>query len=168
MKRKFNFERVFGFIIAQRMWFVKHQKPDVAWLHHIDKKGIKSTLGSSLSSTTWWITGFKLNNAPVLFYPSDTCWVDGTWSTRLSMRFGGLPKTCPCGCPSLVQLVAHQFCRFLVGQLEVAAKMCVPTSSPPLAHRFALRLCTPLNTKIFTQLKRLYALCNFDIKNLLY
>ena len=43
---------------------------------------------------------------------------------------------CPFGCPSLVQLVAHQFPHFWVGNwMEVApCKMCVPTSSPLVAY----------------------------------
>ena len=49
--------------------------------------------------------------------------------TQPFVPFGGLPKTCPYGWPPLVQLVAHQFSRFLGGQLEL-----VPTSSPLLAY----------------------------------
>ena len=56
----------------------------------------------------------------------------------------GSPKTCQFGCPTLVQLVGHQFSRFLGGQLEIAPyKTCVRL------HRFIFKtVISPLNQEL--------------------
>ena len=69
--------------------------------------------------------------------------VNNYLGTQPFVPFDGLPKTCPCGWPPLIQLVAYQFCRFLGGQQEVTPySTCVPTSS----HLGCLPSCPPFRT----------------------